>query len=268
MNILRKMKTVIIALIKDEHEYLKEWIDYHLSLGFTEIHLFEDYDSKSHLEITKNYSQVRLSPLSEIYHGHTKSYPSGSSAVKQTNLYNRYLPQVKKYFDWAAFIDIDEFIVIPNQSLEEFLEEYKDVSGIYLFWKLYGASGRIHKSKSIVDTYTEPGFFLEDDQYYNYKSIVNLNYQGTLIFSWSHHQIDLGVCTNKKSLEENNYLLLDKAWINHYFTKSWEDWVWRVTKRGNVTVNYRKLDGFFKVNPEMAKFREELLTQHFKENLI
>lgn len=54
------MKTAICAIIKDEHLYLKEWIDYHLSIGFDSIYLFEDKDSKSHEDIVEGYCNVSL----------------------------------------------------------------------------------------------------------------------------------------------------------------------------------------------------------------
>ena len=41
----------IFTNIKDEHRYLKQWIDYHINLGFEEFILFEDEGSKSHENI-------------------------------------------------------------------------------------------------------------------------------------------------------------------------------------------------------------------------
>ena len=54
------MKTAICAIIKDEHRFLEEWIEWHLGLGFDAIHLFEDKGSKSHEEICAKYSNVYL----------------------------------------------------------------------------------------------------------------------------------------------------------------------------------------------------------------
>ena len=47
------MKTAICVIIKDEQEYLDEWISHHLKLGIDEIFLYEDYGSMSHSPITK-----------------------------------------------------------------------------------------------------------------------------------------------------------------------------------------------------------------------
>ena len=45
----------VISLIKNEHLYLDEWLTHHLNLGIDEIFLYEDYGSKSHLDIVKPY---------------------------------------------------------------------------------------------------------------------------------------------------------------------------------------------------------------------
>jgi hypothetical protein len=40
-------------------------------------------------------------------------------------------------------------------NLHDFLNNYKDVHAISLFWKFMSANGKIHKCKDIVKTYTE-----------------------------------------------------------------------------------------------------------------
>jgi hypothetical protein len=49
------MRTAICTCIKDENDYLKEWIDWNLKAGFDHIYLYEDNGSKSHKSITDLY---------------------------------------------------------------------------------------------------------------------------------------------------------------------------------------------------------------------
>lgn len=52
--------------------------------------------------------------------------------------------------------------------------------------------------------------------------------------------------------------------LDHYFTKSWEDWVLRL-KRGNITQNasaLRTVDAFFQYNPELLPYRDELVKKY------
>ena len=55
------MNVCIITVIKNEQEYLNEWIRYHLDLGIDHLFIFEDKGSESHKEITDKYSSDRVS---------------------------------------------------------------------------------------------------------------------------------------------------------------------------------------------------------------
>ena len=50
-----KNSICICSFIKDEIEYLDEFLKYHIDLGIDHIFLFEDYNSLSHKEITDKY---------------------------------------------------------------------------------------------------------------------------------------------------------------------------------------------------------------------
>ena len=54
-------------------------------------------------------------------------------------------------------------------------------------------------------------------------------------------------------------LIFKKAWIRHYFTKSWEEWVTRIMKRGDLCNGNRRLKMFFICNPDLAHRRKELI---------
>jgi coproporphyrinogen III oxidase-like Fe-S oxidoreductase len=104
---MKHYKTAICAIIKNEHQYLDEWIKYHLSIGFNEIYLYEDFGSKSHNEITSQYSNVNLTQLSSIFDNIKNLH-----ADKQTALYIYFYKNYRDNIDYTAFIDIDEFIML------------------------------------------------------------------------------------------------------------------------------------------------------------
>jgi len=60
------MTSCILTVIKNEHEYLDEWIQYHLNLGIDHIFIFEDIDSDSHEEICKKYDKVTLDSVTAV----------------------------------------------------------------------------------------------------------------------------------------------------------------------------------------------------------
>ena len=57
------MKTCIFVVIKDEQEYLDDFIKYHLDLDIDHIFIFEDIMSISHVEITSKYDKVSLNSV-------------------------------------------------------------------------------------------------------------------------------------------------------------------------------------------------------------
>ena len=52
-----------------------------------------------------------------------------------------------------------------------------------------------------------------------------------------------------------------KAWINHYFTKSWEEWKIKILERGDTCPGNRKIDDFFLHNPDMLPLKEQLMSE-------
>ena len=104
------MKTFICTQIKNEQRYLKEWIDYHLNIGIDEIYLFEDYGSKDHSEIVRDYQNVHLATLRDY---DIKDY---HNTTNQQKLISTFLKECKKnnLCDWLAFIDVDEFITFDK----------------------------------------------------------------------------------------------------------------------------------------------------------
>lgn len=250
------MKVSICAIIKNEQLFLKEWIDWHLSLGFDSIYLCEDMGSESHDSIISSYNNVSLVKYNESLDLYGAKYGS----VHQENLYRYFLDVNPTDCDWCAFIDIDEFIHIDDGlGIKELLDDYEGCNGLYLYWRFYGADGHILRpSGNVQDNYvTECDF--ESDNGWRFKSIVNLNKCREMV---SVHQVKDGV--NTHGLQTCRVKDYYRAHIKHYFTKSWEDWICRFHLKGDLSFNHRKIEQFFDVNKDMEKYKSDLLN-HFYE---
>lgn len=244
------MEIAICALIKDEHRYLKEWIEYYLKMGVTQFYLYEDYGSKPHGEITKDYPEVCLSPLSNL------GIPENKEG-RQLEAFQKVIPLLKDKADWCAFFDVDEFMEIDDGvTFEQFLANFNNENGVYVCWEMYGADGHVKAiDANVVDTFTKKcpmpkkslrGGFV--------KSIVNLNKNPRM---HSNHHVTEGV--NTMGLHTYQVLCTKKARLKHYFTKSWEEWCWRFYERGDVYAFNRRPDEFFESNPDMLHMKDELL---------
>ena len=244
------MKTAICVIIKDEEEYLDEWLSWHLNLGIDEIFLYEDYGSMSHSHITKPYGdRVHLKSIDIIFQSDFNYNPKGS--MIQEKLFDWFPIVYKNDFDWILFNDLDEFLIL-KQPLHELLEEYKDETAILLNWKWYGASGHINKPEGkVMDNYTKY-VTINTDWKYNFKSFLNCK----KFEKWEQptHKVEGAVfpLTNWGGY---------KAWINHYFTKSWEEWKTKILERGDVCHGNRKINEFFHLNRDLLPMKEILLKE-------
>lgn len=247
------MKTAICAIIKDEHRFLEEWIEWHLGLGFDAIHLFEDKGSKSHEEICEKYSNVYLRRYEDDEELQEIIAPKFGNK-KQCRLYQWFCGRSQA--DWVAFIDIDEFMMFEEGwNLHRFCEEFSDYPAVHLYWKMKGASGHIERpSCGVVDAYTEDAPFIKQDDGWNMKSLVNI--RKGLGMRTVHHA---NGAVRTDGTDGEGRPIYDKAWLNHYFTKSWEDWCDRIYKRGDVYRGHRTLAQFFECNPSMEHLRDELI---------
>ena len=89
------MKIAIVCIAKDEDHYLREWLDYHNNIGFDDIYVYQN-----------NWSFKEEVPDFV----HLIDWPG---EVQQLNAYNDFISKFNKEYDWALFIDVDEFFV-PN----------------------------------------------------------------------------------------------------------------------------------------------------------
>lgn len=260
------MIKIICAIIYNEHTELEEWIRHNLSIGFDHIYLFEDYGSKTHSSITDQFANVTLSTL-EVYDINNSGSPN-----KQKNLYDKFLKQHQEDqdVDWIAFIDVDEFIMLEDgYTLESMLEEFKDEAAVFLCWKNYSASGHLEKKPegmTNLEYYDKEVsiWVLHTDIQYMLKSIINVNKDNKIIHV---HLAEDGVFTNHKKYKNPGMCCYDKAWINHYFYKSWEDWCYRMLSRGNMGSNVRTFDTWFEGNPEFKDKEKQMINDVRKQHM-
>ncbi len=253
------MRTAICTCIKDEALYLREWIEWHLSAGFDHIFLFEDNGSESHADIVKDFpDNVTLQSINVV-----KDEPI-TVERRQRQMYHYCLRTLKGKYDWLAFIDVDEYVEFEDGwNLERLLSEHKDYPGIMLSWMLYGANGRVERpTGGVIESYPKADVTNDYVRIWGHvqwivKSFANLNKQPTV----KHiHWID-GAVNMLGEVDMPRLKVFQKAWIRHYYTKSWEEWVWRIMKRGDLCNGNRRLHHFFKVNPDMIWRKSDLVKE-------
>ena len=120
------MKIALVAIAKDEDLYLREWCEYHFALGVDDIYVFQN---------DWRYKGEIVAPP-----GHTLHLLEMDGPVKQLDAYNSWINGYGLLYDWAGFIDVDEFVAKNSEkSLKEILASYS-VPQLSLNWRLMGDS--------------------------------------------------------------------------------------------------------------------------------
>ncbi len=278
------MTSCILTVIKNEHEYLDEWIKYHLDLGIDHIFIFEDMDSKSHKEIIDKYGdKVTLNGVLSILNGDDKKKAIELKQTHKWNIQHLYfrngLRHIKErhsdVYDWCFVIDNDEFITLENENdnLKDVLSLFKDYDAFIMQWKCYGANGHINKPdysiKGVVDTYTkEAEGNVPDTRDSFFKTCHNINTYKNEFFHNQHHPTDKSNWCNTRFKKDKYGCSYDKIYLRHYITKSWEEYVWKRKSRGFMWGGARDFNFFFAINPDMANKRRELIDELNKETLV
>ena len=127
-------KCVAVAVAKNEENYIEEWIEYNLKLGFDKIYVYLN-NWNWHVP-QKYYGMV------ETKYWNRRFDPAVGGHMLQAEVYNNFIETQFKNWDFAAFIDIDEFICLKKDAnIAEFCRRYKDTDAIALHWRCFGDSG-------------------------------------------------------------------------------------------------------------------------------
>lgn len=213
------MRTGICAIAKDEDGYIDEWIRYHLKLGIDQICIFQN---------NWRYS----GPFTEHFHVH---WYAQDGEVQQLNAYNRFLHDSAlsvQELDWCAFIDVDEYICVRDQSrsFQDILDEFKAYPSLAINWRLFGSSGLSWDgSYDVVTRFTKSEAVLNK----HIKQVVNLKMmrENRVL---SKVQFTTPHCGNwaAANLQKNavigpfNIQQLDQVQpleLNHYVVKTWDE---------------------------------------------
>jgi hypothetical protein len=209
------MKTALVCIAKNEDHYIQEWIDYHLKLGFDKIIIYQNNWRWS--GETENVIKIDF-----------------DGELKQTPSYNHFIEHNLNNYDWVAFFDVDEFLVLKkHNSIVEFLNDYNDYEAVGINWALFGNNGH----NKILDDYSVIKRFTKRQSSVNphVKCIVKLHRK----FYMGVHSPDLNwVDTNKKLNygpfnSDGDYSI---AQLNHYFCKTEEEFLLKCERgRSDIT---------------------------------
>lgn len=236
-----KYYSAVVLVIKDENRYLKEWIDWHLGLEFGHIYIYDNGSRERVTDIINGYEEEMQQNITVIdwtgHHNHI-----------QQDAYNHFMENYKADVRWGLFIDSDEFLRFTDGETEDvnaFLKGYEDYTEIWGYEVEYDANGKeAYEDKPVRERFTRQTDVREG---FYWKNFIQVNRIDSFKMHYAYYD------PAKHQVFENEERNKDLFVIDHYYTKSWEEWQRKIKERGGADPNYHKvLKEFFLYNPDMA----------------
>lgn len=236
-----KMKTLLVAIAKNENKYIDEFINYHYKLGFSQIVICDNNDIDG--EVISNDKVIV-----EDFRGKHKERKLGTRYFGiQEDAYNYCYKKYNEQYDWIAFLDIDEFLTIPNDTLEGYLKTVdKNASAVYVNWIIYGDNEKLYyEDKPVLERFPNQSSNLskpenpKGQEYF--KTIVRGHGECKHMYVHNCKVKHYVVNSNNERIFNHKYMPLfidkcvDKIYIRHYITKSISEYLERHFHKTSAT---------------------------------
>lgn len=242
----RKYFASICLIIKDEGEYLEEWLEWHSAVGFEHFYIYDNGSSPP----IKNYIPKKYVNLCTVV-----NFDVDSIRV-QVDAYTHCLENYGKDSEWIAFIDTDEFIrILDGSSIRDFLGKING-DALEIRWIVYGANGKYKKENLPVKER-----FKKISHYPEYLPCCKCIVRPSKVKSVAAH----GPIQTGKPIEiVNEYgekvntifdrnISCDTIAIDHYFTRSLEEWKEKIYRGSCDSFSSRQYDMFWEINKDMER---------------
>lgn len=216
----------IVCIAKFEAPYIEEWVNYHLNQGIDRIYLYDNESPDGLYKLLEPF--IQSGKVVYTY------YPG---RARQLDAYNDAIQKFKTRTKYMAFLDCDEFLVpeTPESTLFEIIDRLINSNwrcgGLAVNWRMYGSSGYDEKPNGSVLA----SFLYRGDGNSKGSNCIKTIANPRVIKKYRHvhyptyyrgfYSIDedgnrcdgpFNTCVNTKHIR-----------INHYFTKSKQEWIER-----------------------------------------
>jgi hypothetical protein len=250
-------KLSIMAIFKNEELYLEEWLQHHINEGINHFYLYSNDENMEKYKFLDKYKdKITLIPWTNITH-------SIYSTV-QRDAYTHCIRNYINEYDFLLMLDIDEFLVplLKNRKVVDIVNKLdkNKVKSVKIQRYNFGSDGHVRKPfGSVMQNYKKHEKICS-----SFKAMANSTYIDTSQIYYGVHDHPYKD-TDKEGLVYNSYLkyIRDENTnmyigpnsctlnsineiplvINHYYTKSQEEYVNRCKLWVNGGINgigYRK----------------------------
>ena len=254
-------KVAVCAIGRLENRYAVEWVEHYNSLGVDKIFIYDNNrveDGELFADVLQPYIETGFVEI---------IYFDGL----QKDAYEKCYRDHSDEYDWIGFFDFDEFVEIQDgRDVKDFLTGFEFADVVAMNWRTMTDNGLVHyEPKPLKERFTEG---TDESLAINrhVKSFVCGGIDG-ISFNDPH-------CPNAPELTVVNVhgirveqvpiqpqVIHDVAWINHYNTKTAEEWATLKMRRlspcgdeYNREMKAKNVDYFFSINKRTPE-KEEIL---------
>ena len=228
-------------MVKDEDPFLHEWIAFHRTQGYTKFYI---YDNGSKIPVKKILKREIRQGLVDVTTWEDKK--KGRHVRAMNHCLNR--KDIKTV--WLSLTDIDEFMYGEKEPVIKFLKKNERYNSLKFTWLGFSANGHKETPKGLVmESYTKRGDFGDLP---GGKSIVKF---GKIRAMKDPH--------NPRSILQGPQLR-EHIFINHYITRSLNDWKEKCRKGGG-NGRPRKMETFKHIQKKLSKHKCERILKYVEE---
>lgn len=137
------MTSAICAIVKDEGDYIAEWLVHHFALGFDRALVFDNGST--------DRTRAELGRVARLFPVETRDWPDAGHPNPQAAAYQQACRDLSGCVDWVAFLDADEFLVSQaGEQVQTLLARCRDCAGIAVNWLVFGSSWHEQRPDGLV----------------------------------------------------------------------------------------------------------------------
>ena len=246
-------------MIKNDQEYLSEWLTHHRDLGVNHFYLYDNESTPRYENLGDDvtitywdenyyfepilprinpiyYEAVRDWDYTELQTTHWPHYPERHS--KQFKAYQHCLNEYGDRHDWIALLDSDEFVnVAQGYRIQDILNYFDkpDLGQLLMKWRVFSSSGHLTKQPLQKEAYTDwfPDYqvkpFLKPACIVAVKSLHILPTYPDFYTMTEDGERDPRISKHTHTS--------DIIWVNHYWSRSRQDFEeTKLNRKGGTTL--------------------------------
>jgi hypothetical protein len=226
-----KYDVAIAAIFKNENLYIREWLEFHILVGVDHFYLYDNDGGDEAAQILKPYEEQGYVTRHPWIHLDGTKYDRATPFKQRNKNHQAFGHAAKTYradFRWLMKIDIDEFLFpLDGDRIPPLLERYdrSKIKGLRIPRINFGDCGHETRPAGLLgEAYTK-----HEAEYSDHKDLANSlflssNDRTNSAHAWGYKWWRFGRLVGEDEI--------DQMRVNHYYTKSLEEWLGRQNTSG------------------------------------